>query len=47
MKRKLFTFVLALVISAGSLFASNTSVGGIWYDFDTKMKTATVTFRGS
>ena len=47
MKQKLFTFFLALVASASTIYASNTQVDGIWYDFDSSTKTASVTFRGT
>ena len=45
--KKLFTLFLALVASVGMIYASNISVGGIWYDFDSSSKTARVTYRGS
>ena len=45
--KKLFTFFLALAASAGTMFASNTQVDGIWYDFDDSDQTASVTYRGS
>ena len=45
--KKLFTLFLALVASVGMIYASNISVGGIWYDFNSSSKTATVTYRGS
>ena len=47
MKTKLFTLLLAVAASVGTLFASNTQVNGIWYDFNSRSKTATVTYRGS
>ena len=47
MKTKFFTLFTALTLSAGALFASNTVVGGIYYDFDDANLTATVTYRGS
>ena len=47
MKTKIFTILLALIVSAGTLFASNTQVDGIWYYFDSNTQTAGVTFRGS
>ena len=47
MRPKLFTFFLAIAASAGTMFASNTQVDGIWYDFDYNNKTATVTYKGS
>ena len=47
MKQKLFTLFLALVASVGIIYASDTRVDGIWYDFDDSNKTATVTYRGS
>jgi len=45
--KKLFTLFFALVASVGTLFASDTHVNGIWYDFDTSTKNASVTYRGS
>ena len=47
MKTKIFSLFLMLTISIGTLFASNTSVGGIWYNFQKSTLTATVTYRGS
>ena len=47
MKQKLFTFFLALITSVAALYASNTRVGGIYYDFDNTNNTAIVTYRGS
>ena len=47
MKQKLFTFLLVLVVSIGILYASDTQVDGIYYDFDNSTMTATVTYRGS
>ena len=47
MKKKIFTLFTALTLSAGALFASNTSVGGIYYNFYDANLTATVTYRGS
>ena len=44
--KKLFTLFLALVASMGIIYASDTQVDGIWYDFDESNKTATVTFLG-
>ena len=46
MKTKLFTFFLALAASVGTMLASNTQVDGIWYDFHSSSKSATVTYRG-
>ena len=46
MKQKLFTLILMLTVGIGTLSASNTSVGGIYYDFDSSNLTASVTFRG-
>ena len=45
--KKIFTFLLALVASVSAIYASDTQVDGIWYDFDESNKTATVTYRGS
>ena len=39
--------LLALFASVSAIYASNTKVGGIWYDFDSSTKTASVTYRGS
>lgn len=47
MRKKLFTLFAALTLSAGTLFASDTAVDGIYYDFDYFNLTATVTYRGS
>ena len=47
MKQKLFTFFLALVASVSAIYASDTRVNGIWYDFDSRTKTATVTYQGN
>ena len=47
MKKKLFTLLLAVAASVGTMFASDIQVDGIWYDFDSSSKTATVTYRGS
>ena len=46
MKTKLFSLFLALAASVGTMFASDTKVSGIWYDFDDSSQTASVTFRG-
>ena len=37
---------LALLSSVSALYASDTQVDGIWYDFDDSTLTATVTYRG-
>ena len=47
MTKKLFTLLLAVAASVGTMFASYTQVNGIWYDFDSSSKSATVTYRGS
>ena len=47
MKQKLFTFFFALVASVSAIYASDTEVDGIWYDFDDSDLTAAVTYRGS
>ena len=44
--KKLFTFFLALVASVSAIYASDTKVDGIYYNFDNTNKTATVTFLG-
>lgn len=46
MQTKLFTLFLALITSVEFVFASNTKVGNIWYDFDDLRLTASVTYRG-
>ena len=46
MKQKLFTFFLALIASVSAIYASDTKVDGIWYDFNESNKTATVTYQG-
>lgn len=45
--KKLFTFLLALVVSVSAIYASDTQVDGIYYDFDDTNMTASVTFKGS
>ena len=47
MKHKLFTLLLAMFASIGTLFASDIQVDGIWYIFDSSTQTATVTYQGS
>ena len=47
MKTKIFTILSALITSVGTLFASNTKVGDIWYDFNSSTQTTSVTYRGS
>ncbi len=47
MKQKLFTLLLAVAASVGTMFASNKEVNGIWYDFNSSNRTATVTYRGA
>ena len=44
MKKTIFTLLFALLAATGTLFASDTSVGGIWYDFDNSTMTASVTY---
>ena len=39
--------LLLLVASVSAIYASDTQVDGIWYDFDISTKTASVTYRGS
>ena len=45
--KKTYTLFIALLVSVETLFASNTSVGGIWYDFDSSSQTASVTYHGA
>ena len=47
MKQKFLTLILLLTVCIGTLCASDTSVDGIWYYFNTTAKTATVTYRGT
>ena len=47
MKTKIFSLLLAVAASVGTMYASNTQVDGIWYDFDSSTKTASVTYRGN
>ena len=47
MRKKLSLFLLALITGAGTMFASDTQVGGIWYNFNSSTRTASVTYRGS
>ena len=44
--KKLSIFLLALTASVGILFASDTSVDGIWYNFNDENLTAEMTYRG-
>ena len=46
MKQKFLTLILVLTVCIGTLSASYTSVGGIYYDFNSSTKTAAVTYRG-
>ena len=46
MKQKLFTFFLLLLSNMSAIYASNTKVDSIWYDFDSSTQTASVTYRG-
>ena len=45
--KKIFTFFLVLAVSMGIVYASDTQVDGIWYDFDSNNHTASVTYYGS
>ena len=47
MTKKLLTLLLAVAASVGTMFASDTQVNGIWYDFDSSSRTATVTYQGA
>ena len=47
MKQKSFFAAFLLLFCATSLWASDTSVDGVWYDFHNITKTASVTYRGS
>lgn len=46
MKKTLFSLFLAFT-TAGTIFASDTKVGNIWYNFDDATETAEVTYKGS
>ena len=46
MKQKFLTLILVLTVCIGTLSASYTSVGGIYYNFNSSTKTAAVTYRG-
>ena len=45
--KKLCTLFLATMANLVMLNASDTEVDGIWYDFSSSDKTATVTYRGA
>ena len=47
MKTNPFYVAFLMLLFATSLWASNTQVDGIWYDFYSSTHTATVTFRGT
>lgn len=47
MKQKIFILFLTLIAGVETFFASDTQVDGIWYNFDSNTKTASVTYRGS
>ncbi len=47
MRKKLSLFLLALMTGAGTAFASDTQVDGIYYDFNSSTQTASVTYKGS
>ena len=47
MKQKFLTLILVLTVGIGTLSASNTSVGGIYYSFNSNTLTATVSYRGT
>lgn len=47
MKTKTFFTALLPIFCATCMWASDTSVGGIWYDFDNSTMTAIVTYRGT
>lgn len=45
--RKIFTFILALVASAGTLFADKVKIGDLYYNLNTEDKTAEVTYENN
>ena len=47
MKQKFLTLILVLTVGIETLSASNTSVGGIYYSFNSNTLTATVSYRGT
>ena len=47
MKTKLYSLLLAIMAGSVTLYASDTQVDGIWYDFNSSTLTASVTYRGS
>ena len=47
MKTKILTLFLVLVSSVGFIWASDTQVNGIWYDFNESTQTASVTYQGN
>ena len=47
MTKHFFTLLLAVATIAGTMFASNTQVDGIWYNFDDEHLTAEVTYQGA
>ena len=47
MKTKFFTFICAIILGIGNLQASDTQVNGIYYDFNSFAKVASVTYKGS
>lgn len=44
--RRLLTLLFVAIAYWGTIFASDTQVDGIWYDFDDNTMTATVTYKG-
>ena len=47
MRNRIFIVAIALCLGANIAIASDTQVDGIWYNFNTSTKKATVTYRGS
>lgn len=47
MNTKIFTLLLVIIANTGRLFASDTSVDGIYYNFNNSTLTAEVTYEGS
>ena len=47
MRKPFLTLLFAILASTTALWASDTQVDGIWYDFNEKNMTATITYRGS
>ena len=45
MKQKLFTLLLAVAASVGTMFADGTKIGDLYYNLNATNKTAEVTYK--